>query len=544
MYLPLSRNLPRKRIEIQPKFSGLDHRPGREDGSIFDMRNLTARDFPVLATRSRRAYMGHIDNINGFGYFDKPFWASGTQFIYGGEFKGNVSAGEKSFSEIGQVIIIMPDKLYYNIATDVFGAIDTIWAGPVQYMDGTIAGNPAVKNTIRSLGDPFPYEIMDTVVISGNTTFPDNDKPEGITVIEVSSDKMELHFYENTFSSLGSASEDIGVTNTMPDLDIVFECGNRLWGAKGDNVYASRLDDFKNWNTFFGVATDSWNKSSRTRGDFTAGIAYKGYPTFFKEMEMYRVYGSSALDFDLSAEAHIGVADGAAQSLAIAGEALIYYSPDGFVASYGGTPQLMGAPLGDNLKYSSVIAAGDASRYWASTIDSENAVRLYTYNTGLNLWHIEDAFDALAFDYDKGRVYAAEKNGDWWIIGEQATPLPEGAAYEGAFEGFAEFAAYTLKDTSKRSVNKVLLTIDFPGDISSWIKIWIRYDSMGEYKLLRTLTPAAIRSHKIPVTPQRKDHFQIKITGRGDWRVYNLTYLYIDNSYNRSALGGMAATDN
>jgi hypothetical protein len=506
------------------------------------MRNLTARDYPVLATRSRRAYMGHVANINGFGYFDKPFWVSGTQFIYNGEFKGNVSTGKKSFSEIGQVIIIMPDKLYYNIATDVFGSIDAVWTGRVQYKDGTIAGQPAIKNTVLSLGDPFPYEVMDTVVISGNTTYPNNDKPEGVTVIEVSADKMELHFYENTFSSLGTTTEAISITNTMPDMDVVFECGNRLWGAKGDNIYASRLDDFKNWNTFFGVATDSYSKSSRTRGDFTAGIAYKGYPTFFKEMEMYRVYGSSALDFDLYSEAHIGVAEGASQSLAIAGEALIYYSPDGFAISYGGTPQLMGAPLGDNLKYSSVIAAGDASRYWASTIDSENAVRLYTYITGLSQWYIEDAFDALAFDYDRGRIYAAETSGDWWIIGEQATPLPEGATYEEPFESFAELADYTTQDINKRSVNKVLLSIDFPGDPDSWVKLWIRYDSMGEYEQICELTPAAKRAHKRPVIPRRKDHFQLKITGWGDWRIYNLTYLYLDNSYNRSALGGASPT--
>jgi hypothetical protein len=484
--------------------------------------------------------MGHINNINGFGYFDKPFWVSGTQFIYNGEYKGNVSAGRKTFSEIGQVIIIMPDKLYYNIATDDFGAIDTVWSGRVSYEDGTYAGQPAIANTMRSLGAAFPYEVMDTVVISGNTgDFIVDDKPQGVTVIEVSSDKMSLKFIENTFSKLGQTTGAVSVNSTMPDMDVIFECGNRLWGAKGDDIFASRLDDFRNWNTFFGVATDSWSQSSRSRGDFTAGIAYKGYPTFFKEQEMFRVYGSSALDFDLSSEGHIGVREGAGRSLAIAAEALFYYSPDGFAVTYGGTPQLAGAPLGDNLKYVSVVGAGDSTRYWASTVDSDGVKRLYVFNTSLNQWYIEDAFDALAFDYDKGRIFGAQTSGDWWIMGEQATPLPEGATIEAPFESFAELADYTTRDTNKRSLNKALLEIDFPGALDSWVRVWIRYDHLGEFERLCEITPREKRAHKIPIIPRRRDHFQLRLTGFGDWRVYNLTHLYLDGSWNRSANGGI-----
>jgi hypothetical protein len=494
----------------------------------------------MLATRSRRALMSPtIGNIKGFGYFDKPFWVSGTQFIYGGEYKGNVSAGLKTFAELGQVIVIMPDKLYYNIATDVFGGIDTIWTGKVQYKDGTYAGQPAIKNTLKSLGGPFPYEVMDTVVISGNTTYPANDKPGGVTVIEVSDDRLEIKFTENTFATNGSPSENITVSNTMPELDVLFECGNRLWGAKGDEVYCSRLDDFKNWHTFFGVATDSWNKASRSRGDFTAGIAYKGYPTFFKEQEMFRVYGSSALDFDLYSEGHIGVKDGAGSSLAIAAEALFYYSPDGFAVSYGGTPQLMGAPLGDNLKFAEVYGAGDSSKYWAATTNALGEERLYVYNTLLSQWYIEDDFKTRWFDYDKGKIFAAETDGNWWLMGEQATPLPEGATIEPAFDSFVEFADFTTEDDNKRSLNKVLIEIDFPGDAASWLEVLVRYDHIGEWTSLCTVTPAEKRAHKIPVIPRRNDHFQLKLKGHGDWRIYNLTYLYIANSYNRSANGGM-----
>jgi hypothetical protein len=167
---------------------------------------------------------------------------------------------------------------------------------------------------------------------------------------------------------------------------------------------------------------------------------------------------------------------------------------------------------------------------------------LYVFNTALDQWYIEDDFDAVAFDYDKGKIFGAESDGNWWIMGEQATPLPPNATLETSFDSFVEFADYTTRDASKLSLNKALLEIDFPGSLDSRVSVFIRYDHLGEYQKLCELTPAAKRAHKIPIIPRRRDHFQLRIEGFGDWRVYNLTYLFLQNSYNRSADGGMMSS--
>ena len=67
----------------------------------------------------------------------------------------------------------------------------------------------------------------------------------------------------------------------MPELDFLCENENRLWGCKGDTIYASKLGDPFNWNVFDGVSTDSYAVDVGSAGDFTGCFAYRGYPVFF-----------------------------------------------------------------------------------------------------------------------------------------------------------------------------------------------------------------------------------------------------------------------
>ena len=65
---------------------------------------------------------------------------------------------------------------------------------------------------------------------------------------------------------LSSQTEPVTVERCVPDMDYVVESGNRLWGCKYgivdgqavNAVYASKLGDFRNWNCFAGLSTDSY----------------------------------------------------------------------------------------------------------------------------------------------------------------------------------------------------------------------------------------------------------------------------------------------
>ena len=70
----------------------------------------------------------------------------------------------------------------------------------------------------------------------------------------------------------------ITISRKMPKMDFVIESNNRLWGCRyGENndgdtvneIYCSKQGDFKNWQCFEGVATDSYVASCGTDGEWT-----------------------------------------------------------------------------------------------------------------------------------------------------------------------------------------------------------------------------------------------------------------------------------
>jgi len=84
-------------------------------------------------------------------------------------------------------------------------------------------------------------------------------------------------------------------------MDFITESGNRLWGCKygvadGETVneiYCCKLGDFKNWECYQGVSTDSWRASCGTDGKWTGAATLADSPIFFKEDCFHRVYPSA-----------------------------------------------------------------------------------------------------------------------------------------------------------------------------------------------------------------------------------------------------------
>jgi hypothetical protein len=60
-------------------------------------------------------------------------------------------------------------------------------------------------------------------------------------------------------------------------------------------------------------------------------------------------------------------------------------------------------------------------------------------------------------------------------------------------------------------------------DIGAEMKISIRYDSVGEWVTEPVIVGTSLRSFMIPVRPRRCDHFEIRITGTGQGKIYSIT---------------------
>ena len=51
----------------------------------------------------------------------------------------------------------------------------------------------------------------------------------------------------------------IKVERKLPEMDFIIESGNRIWGCNSEKneIYASKLGDPKNFDSFLGISTDS-----------------------------------------------------------------------------------------------------------------------------------------------------------------------------------------------------------------------------------------------------------------------------------------------
>lgn len=521
MQLPSMRYADKYGKGTQVKFRGLKHRLGANDGELWDMQNMTGDHYPILSTRSKRRKYKTLSNPGGLFSLNGLCWVEDGKFCYQGEVKGLLSSGLKRFAAIGKFIVILPDKKYYNVDTGDFGSIESSWEGAIlTFGNGKLFGVDADANMILYPGVAWTdyFRAGDAVTIAGCTTHPENNQTAIIR--EIDGDRM--YFYENIFTlEAGGTYTEIGemrISRDVPDLLFACENENRLWGATENTIYASKLGDIFNWNVFDGLASDSWAVESGSAGNITGCISYRGYPVFLKEDHVYKMYGTLPSNFEMMGSASLGLMDGSADSMAIAGETLFYLGRGGILAYTGGVPQSVSKDFG-TLKFRNAVGGSDGLKYYVSMQDEGDVFWLYVYDTQTGLWHKEDQTRATHFASHQGVLYMLNDKGEIWAMGE-----PEGVTTEPEpdFSWFVEFADFTEQDPNKKTIGRLQLRLEL--DPGANAQVWIRYDSAGSWSPVGEPLKADVkRSYTLPLIPKRCDHFRIKITGTGEARIYSLT---------------------
>lgn len=124
MYLVPAKVVKKKTEQITMGFKGLNQLPATESGELTAMTNISSKYAPVLCPRDPREGIETL--ISGTALFpagDKFCWVDGTNFVYDGVVKGTVAAGKKSIAEYFGIMLIFPDKKYYNYVSGTFGNI-------------------------------------------------------------------------------------------------------------------------------------------------------------------------------------------------------------------------------------------------------------------------------------------------------------------------------------------------------------------------------------------------------------------------------------
>lgn len=526
------------RKTTQITFGGMQQTLGARDGSIWNMKNMTSDNYPLLSTRKPRARLerpvmldapeGTEGKMEPGGIFahGKLCWVYGGMFFYGGEYKFRLSHGRKTFAAMGSKVVILPDKRYYDTKTDESGYLgDIVGFTKLRFRNGKMYGEDANANGITGDGADFShyFKVGDAVTISGCTIVPENNKT--LVIRGFSDSGKSMWFYENSFTLVnGEEYEETGelsIEREIPELLFGMENENRLWGCTEDTICASKLGDITNWNVFDQLASDSWQVTPSSPGRFVGGISYRGYPVVFKEDKVYKVYGSMPSNFELVGGATLGLEEGSANSLAVAGETLFYLSRTGIVGYTGGVPQPVSTAALGQKKFRNAVAGSDGLKYYVSMQDEEGVWGLYVYDTQKRLWHKEDTVRVTHFAFLDGNLYGMMETGEVMLMGNwSGDDLNVSEEIKIPWE--VEFNDFTDNSPNKKGIGKLQIRMSL--EKGAAFEIWIQYDSNGQWEKIESITGEdPKRTYQTPVVPRRCDHCRLKLTGWGGCTIYSIT---------------------
>lgn len=585
MIYPFLNELSRSRTATEV-WQGFNHNLRIGDGEFYDMRNLSSDRYPVLAPRRKRGIYVSPTNAQGLIAKDTLCYIDGSAFVADGyRVDLGLSVAEadcpKRLISMGAYVIILPDKKYINTAdiTDhgnIEASVTTVGnvaftlcrisgdtlspdyiqeSAPVDPLDGQlwldIASDP---NTLRqwngidgmwvstattyikisSTGIGAAFREGDGVTISGlagETLIGGNGEAlENADVSSIDGNYIIQARGDDYLVIIGLLAQTAIITNPvtvsrkMPNMDLVIESENRLWGcryglnAAGEFVnelYASKLGDFRNFGCYMGLSTDSYTVSLGSDGVFTGACSYLGFPLFFKENCIHRVYGSYPAAYRLQTTQCRGVRKGSEKSLVMVGEVLYYHSATGICAYDGSLPMDVSQALGREL-FHSAVAGTWRGKYYVSMADEEENHSLYVYDPRRGLWHREDDCRAAEFCACRGELFFIDhRDGAIKTVSGQGTP-EEGPITWSATTGPIGAAA-----ADHRYLRK--LTLDVALAPGSTVTVEGAYDESPDFKRLGGFTADSFRRFTFPVRPRRCAVLRLRISGTGEGAVYGIT---------------------
>ena len=578
MLLPYLNEIETSR-SIVDVFLGYNHNLRTRENEFYDMKNLTSSHYPVLSPRTKRGTYLTATNPQGMIAKDALCYVDGSKFVINEKpVDLNLSPYDKvDLVSMGAYVIIITkdadgnpvDKKYFNtLDHSDFGNIEAefVTTNDVTFSLCKLDGSDYENISPTKPEDPKNMDLwIDTsstphslkqysetskswVTIA--TTYVKISSPgigtafkqyDGVTISGIKAEELQSL---NASMVLWECNEDyivviglldavtmqtvdegaITISRKMPKMDFIVESENRLWGChygvanNGEvvnEIYACKLGDFKNWNCFMQISTDSYVASCGTDGQFTGAITHLGYPLFFKENCMHKVYGNYPANYQIQTTACRGVQKGCSKSLAIVNEVLYYKSRNGVCAYDGSLPAEISAAFGE-AAYSDAVACGHGNKYYISMKDIAEQYHLFVYDAPKGLWHREDNTAVKAFCSCRNELYYIPKDSK-----DIKTIFGSGTVDAPPLSWMAESGVIGTSSPDRKYISR--LNIRMSLDIGTKINFYAQYDSCGAWELIGTMIGTSLRSFTIPIRPKRCDHFRIRIEGEGDAKIYSIT---------------------
>ena len=468
-----------------------------------------------------------------------------SAFEYSGEVKYTVS------KENGDAL----EKFFMSSIKLISGASDAYWldvsAEPYavrQYAASTGMWNEiALSTRIEAPGIGDAFEVGDSVVVRG-FSLAELEEGENKVVVVAKGDGYiaVLGLQDRILTALSkcnddladgdgdgityaikpaTATEELSVRREMPAMDFIVSSGNRLWGCRYglsndgkfvNEIYASAQGDFKNWNSFRGISTDSWAASRGSDGRFTGAITFGRYPLFFKENLLMSVSGDMPSEYSINEVVTDGVAEGSHGSLCMVGSVLYYHGRNGVYAYDGSLPICISDVFGRD-DYSNAVAGVYDGKYYVTMTRGSDAMGVtFVYDTKKRLWHREDYNGAVSYAAYDGTLYYLTDRSTVESVTEGPAPANEVRVTWWGVSGIIG-----VTDPSAVYISRLAVRIKIsPG---ADVRFLIEYDSSGVYEFAGACKGNSHEVFAYPVIPRRCDHMRLKIEGEGDVQIFSIT---------------------
>lgn len=549
-------------------FKGYNHNLRIGEGEFFNMKNMTSDYYPVLSPRQARGIYASPEKATGMIAKDALCYVNGSNFVIN-EYSIDMSLSDepKQLISMGAYVIIMPDKKYINTAdlsdwgsmenTTItydevtamlcdsngkeYGAVTVSDQAPENHDNGDLwIDTSKFPHTLKQYSSTSSLEWIDIASTYVRIFSPGIGKGfsqyDGVAISGALEESLNGSFVlqdvgadyiivAGILDAVVTQVEPITVSRTVPNMDFITEAGNRLWGcrygfsAEGaivNEIYCCKLGDFKNWSCFQGISTDSWRASVGTDGKFTGAISHLGYPCFFKENFIHKVYPSEIGAHRILDTACRGVQNGCEKSLAIVNETIYYKARSGVCAYDGSLPVEISYAMGD-MRYCNAVAGAYGNKYYISMRDTAGAdYHLFVYDTAKGMWHREDNLHADTFCECRGELYCIEHD-----TGSIVTMHSSGKENTALVEWMAETGQIGLTTSDNKYISRI--TVRMALAESTEVSFYVQYDFADDWESVFVTTSERMRSFSIPIRPKRCDFMKLRIEGKGDAKIYAIT---------------------
>lgn len=409
-----------------------------------------------------------------------------------------------------------------NIIFDLYPAM-SVRKGRTTY--ATVAGTP---QALISAQNKLAW-------ISGNTLYYDGNST-GLTGLS-SGQKSAVEFWgkififpdakyydiaTGTYGSIGTGTYPTDATS-CPAMDYICVHNNRIWGVKGNYIYASSngyalgaagSDGRHGWVQFYNAKGDvddsgSFYQEVASDGDFTGIISWDNRIVALKERCHHEIQGSYPSNFALSTVSKFGTINHF--SMQEVNSKLMYTSSNGVLLYAGGLESDTSRKL--NETFSNAVSGTDGIRYYLC-LNNGTSKKMYVYNSLISMWTEEDSLDVVCFCQHQGKLYALCSDGKIIILNDPAST--ESVKWDFIFSDYADTVYYDSVPS------KMIIKARGTSGSSMSVKMSVdgsEYESLGTSNFLNGI----MQTIKLGVK-RGKEHL-FKVEGTGNVEIYGYQYV-------------------